>query len=271
MTKSTAESGKKQAGVQSVAVGMRLLKALAAIGGKATLNQLAAAVGMHPAKAHRYLVSLTEAGLTERSARGRYDLGPYVLELSIAYLSRLDPTAVAGPLIEQLGSETEEGVILSVWGELGTTVIRWLQSRRPISVGIWPGSVFSVLMSASGRIFLSYLPQQITSRAVASELAGLSAGSDPLAPKSPAAVQGIVDETRRQGLARVEGHSIENVSALAAPVFDYRGQCVLALALFGFKSTFDASWQGRNARLVKQAAAEISGRLGYVGTPPFSG
>lgn len=255
---------RKQGGVQSVAVGMRLLKALAAIGGKATLNELAESVGMHPAKAHRYLVSLSDAGFTERTARGRYDLGPYVLELAIAYLSRLDPTAVAGPMIERLWSETDEGVILSVWGESGTTVIRWLQSRRPISVGIRPGSVFSALMSASGRVFLAYLPEQVTVPAVQTELTRFAATPDPLAPKSLEAVRGIVEETRRYGLARVEGHSIENVSALAAPVFDYRGQCVLALALFGFKATFDASWGGRNASLVKKAAAQISARLGYV-------
>ena len=221
---------------------------------------------MNPAKVHRYLVSLSEAGFTQRTARGRYDLGPYVLELAIAYLSRLDPTAVAAPMIERLWSETEEGVILSVWGESGTTVIRWLQSRRAVSVGIRPGSVFSLLMSASGRIFLAYLPQRLTASTVQAELARFAAEPNPLAPDSAAAVQAIIDETRYYGLARVEGHSIENVSALAAPVFDYRGQCVLALALFGFKSSFDASWQGGNARLVRESAAEISKRLGYVRT-----
>lgn len=255
---------KKQSGVQSVAVGMRLLKALASIGGKATLNELAESVSMNPAKVHRYLVSLSDAGFTERTARGRYDLGPYILELAITYLSRLDPTAVAAPMIERLWSETDEGVILSVWGESGTTVIRWLQSRRPISVGIRPGSVFSLLMSASGRIFLAYLPQQVTAPTMQAELAHFADQPDPLAPASLAAVQAIVEETRQHGLARVEGHSIENVSALAAPVFDYRGQCVLALALFGFKSSFDASFRGRNAHLVKKAAADISKRLGYV-------
>jgi len=254
----------RPSGVQSVEVGMRLFKALAAIGGKATLNELADCVGMHPAKVHRYLVSLSDAGFTERTARGRYDLGPYILELAITYLSRLDPTAIAAPMLERLWSDTNEGVILSVWGESGTTVIRWLQSRRPISVGIRPGSVFSALMSASGRVFLAYLPEQVTVSAVEMELAGYAAGRDPLAPKTREEVRAINAETRRQGLARVEGHSIENVSALAAPVFDYRGECVLALALFGFKSTFDASWTGRNAHLVKKVAGEISERLGYV-------
>ena len=67
-----------------------------------------------------------------------------------------------------------------------------------------------------------------------------------------------------QASARVEGHSIEYVSALAAPVFDYRGELVLSLALFGFKSGFDVGWGGRNAQLLRRTADSISERLGYV-------
>lgn len=262
--KSGKAPGATRGGVQSVEIGMRLLKALSEIGGRATLNELSAALDMHPAKAHRYLVSLVESGFVKRTAHGRYDLGPYVLELATAYLSRLDPTAIASPIIEKLSSDSNEGVILCVWGSSGTTVIRWLQSRRPISVGIRPGAVFSTTMSAAGRIFLAYLPRELTLPIVRAELEKAISERNPLAPESIAAVEKIMEETREQGLARVSGHSVEYVSALAAPIFDYRGDLALALVLFGFKSSFDISWDGGNARLLKTAAGEISTRLGYV-------
>ena len=265
MSEAGAEGAGAKGGVRSVETGMRLLKALARMGGKAALNDLAAATGLAPAKAHRYLVSLIASGFVERSAHGRYDLGPYVLEFATAYLSRLEPTTVANEMMEQLWAQTEEGIILCVWGGSGTTVIRWLQSRRPISVGIRPGSVFSTTMSASGRIFLAYLPEALTRPVVERELASLANDANPLAVRSPAELEAIVEETRAHGMARVEGHSIEYVSALAAPVFDYRGELVLSLALFGFRSDFDVSWNGRNARLLRQTATRISERLGYVG------
>jgi len=251
-------------GVQSVEVGMRLLKALSEIGGRATLNELSTALAMHPAKAHRYLVSLVESGFVKRTAHGLYDLGPYVLELATAYLSRLDPTSIASPIVEKLCADSNEGVILCVWGSAGTTVIRWLQSRRPISVGIRPGAVFSTTMSAAGRIFLAYLPRELTLPVVQAELTHLATEGNPLAPKSILEVERIKEETRQQGLARVSGHSVEYVSALGAPVFDYRGDLVLSLVLFGFKSSFDISWDGRNARLLKAAAGDISSKLGYL-------
>ena len=263
MTNPTLKSTTKH-GVQSVDVGMRLLKALANKHGQATLNELAEATGLHPAKVHRYLVSLINAGFVERTAHGRYDLGDYVLEFATSYLSRLDPTTIAAPYIEDLWSKTDQGVILCVWGESGTTVIRWLQSQLPISVGIRPGSVFSTTMSAAGRIFLSYLPSHVTRATVETELTNLHASDNPLAPKDAHEIQAIVAQTRTRGLARVEGHSIEYVSALAAPIFNYRGRVTLALSLFGFKSNFDVSWDGRNAKLVKTAAENISQQLGYI-------
>ena len=256
---------KVKGGVQSVEIGMRLLKALSTAGGSATLNDLSETVGIPPAKSHRYLVSLIQSGFVEKSAPGRYDLGPYVLEFATSYLSRLEPTTIANETMEKLWSETEEGIILCVWGGSGTTVIRWLQSRRPISVGIRPGTVFSTTMSASGRVFLTYLPEARTRRVVEEELREHGNDSNPLAVRSMDDLGPVIEETRHHRMARVEGHSIEYVSALAAPVFDYRGEVVLSLALFGFKSDFDVSWEGRNARLLERAAAGISERLGYVG------
>ncbi|WP_027856938.1 IclR family transcriptional regulator [Marinobacterium jannaschii] len=251
-------------GVQSVEIGIGLLKTLAAMGGKVSLNQLSEETGMHPAKIHRYLTSLVNTGLVARTAHGKYDLGSYGLEFSTLYLSRLDPTTIANEMMESLRDQTAEGVILTVWGSAGTTVIRWFQSRQPISVGIRPGTCFSTLMSASGRVFMAHLPTELTQPQVEQELLQLEQKPHRLAPQGWDEIAQINAETRQHGLGRVEGHSVEGVSALAAPIFDYRGEMVLSLALFGFRSRFDADWDGRNARLLRQTAGEISSRLGYI-------
>ena len=263
------ESGK--GGVQSVEVGMSLLKELAAMGGHTSLNELSEAVSMHPSKVHRYLTSLVNSGFVARTAHGRYDLGPYGLEFSTLYLSRLDPIAVANDVIESLRDQTDEGVILTVWGTAGTTVIRWFQSRQPISVSIRPGSNFNTLMSAAGRVFLAHLPAEITHPFIEQELAAFKKRPHKLAPDSWDDVRAIIEETREHGLGRVYGHHVEGVSALAAPVFDYRGELVLSLVLFGFQSRFDADWNGRNAQLLRENASKISSRLGYIAAEDSQG
>ncbi len=251
-------------GVQSVEVGMLILKTLASTGGVASLNELSERTQIHPSKIHRYLTSLVHCGMVEKTAHGQYDLGPYVLELSTSYLSRLDPTSIANQAMENLRTKTDEGIILNVWGSSGTTVIRWSQSRHPISVSIRPGATFMTTMSAAGHLFLAYLPSTATQVVVEKELVELNNSNNPLAPKNMADIEVIIDETRHHGLARVDGHSVQGVAALAAPVFDYRNEITLTLALFGFSSTFDAAWNGRNARLLKEAASEVSSKLGYI-------
>ncbi|HEY5717563.1 MAG TPA: helix-turn-helix domain-containing protein, partial [Motiliproteus sp.] len=63
--KESVKEGAK-GGVQSVEIGMALLKTLAAMGGHVSLNQLSEAMDIHPAKAHRYLTSLVNSGFVTR-------------------------------------------------------------------------------------------------------------------------------------------------------------------------------------------------------------
>src|SRR6187551_591485 len=71
--------------VQSAETGMIVLKSLGQLGGGATISAIAAHVGEHPAKVHRYLSSLISAGFVEQDlARGRYMLGSEAILLGLA-------------------------------------------------------------------------------------------------------------------------------------------------------------------------------------------
>jgi len=59
---------KQRQGIQSIEVGTRLLRALAAHGRAMMLRDVARHAGMPPAKAHRYLVSFMRMGLVEQDA-----------------------------------------------------------------------------------------------------------------------------------------------------------------------------------------------------------
>jgi hypothetical protein len=94
---------KQRQGIQSIEVGTRLLRALAANGRAMMLRDIARNAGMPAAKAHRYLVSFMRMGLVEQDANtGRYDLGEFALELGLASLARLDPVRLAGPVLDDL-------------------------------------------------------------------------------------------------------------------------------------------------------------------------
>jgi DNA-binding IclR family transcriptional regulator len=62
--------------VQAAETGMAVLKALARLGGRASLTAIAAQIDESPAKVHRYLVSLMEEGFVAQEAgTQQYHLG----------------------------------------------------------------------------------------------------------------------------------------------------------------------------------------------------
>ena len=69
---------------------------------------------------------------------------------------------------------------------------------------------------------------------------------------------------RAQGMAQAEGTLLPGISAVAVPVFDHRGEMVLALSALGYAGGFDASRDGKPARALRDASRDLSTRLGAI-------
>jgi len=249
-------------GIQSIEVGGRLLAALAASPKPMMLKDLAEAAGMSAPKAHRYLVSFQRMGLVEQdAASGHYDLGPFALDLGLASLGRLDPVQQALPALARLRDAIDETVALAVWGNHGATIIRWLESSQTVNAALRTGAVMPLTRSATGRAFLAFMPDAATAALAKAELAAnVRAG---FAPATREDMERVVAETRRHGIARAVGEFTEAISGFAAPVFDADGRMTLALVALGYSGGFDSRWDGATARAVRDAAAQLSRRLGW--------
>jgi DNA-binding IclR family transcriptional regulator len=252
------EQASTRQGVNSIEVGVRLLKVLTSLGRPATLTEIATVAKMHPAKAHRYLVSFIRSGLVAQNSHDSlYSLGPYALEFSVACLSQLDVVKMGLALLEPLAEETNETVFAAVWGTFGPTVIDWQPSRRSLFVSTHTGRVFPLLMSSTGRIFAAYMDRSVIEPLIDKELEQLASTGDPLAPKSRAEVADILDEVREHGLSRGIGIRSRGVSSFSAPVFDFRGQLWLALTAVGYEDTFDSDWGGPVAAALRRSTHNL--------------
>lgn len=248
---------KEQQGVQSVEVGMRLMRVLAAHPPLATLKELAAAAAMPAAKAHRYLVSLIRAGMVEQDHEtARYRLGPAALEVGLAALAGLDVLRFGGETLAALRAEIDETVMLAVWGNRGPTVVRWEDSSRPLTVNVRPGFVMPLLTSSTGRTFTAFLPERQTRGMIAAELAGN--------PDLAGRWRETIAATRAHGLGRVDGDLLHGVSALSAPIFNHQDEIIAVLSAVGPQGIFDNSWDGPTAAALRAAAAGLSARLGHL-------
>src|ERR1700755_988176 len=85
-----------QAGIETIEPGMRFLAVLADLHHPQMLKTIAAATGMPPSKAHRYLVSFIRAGFVDRDPEtGRYRLGPASVQLGLSALANVDAVYLA--------------------------------------------------------------------------------------------------------------------------------------------------------------------------------
>ena len=259
----TRNRGGGQKGIQSIEVGARLLDALVERGAPMILRDLARAAGMHPSKAHRYLVSFIRMGLAERLREtGQYDLGPFALRLGLASLSRLDAVRLATAELARLRDRIGETTALAVWGNYGATVVRWEEARRPVTVNLRTGGVLPLLTSATGRVFAAYLPEAQTRALLARELAAAARNAHATGPRTRREVAAVLAAVRRRGMSRVDGELIPGVAALSAPVFDHSRRLALALTALGHAGHFDSRWTGTVADALRAAAARLSARLG---------
>jgi DNA-binding IclR family transcriptional regulator len=251
---------KARQGVQSIEVGIALLRVLAKARGPQMLKALATSAGMPAAKAHRYLVSLVRAGLVEQHPEsGRYDLGPFALDLGLGALGRLEPVTVASPTLEALRAETGQTVALAVWANGGATIVRWLGADTPVAASLRLGSVMPLTRSATGRVFISFLPAQTTDREVRLEISDNRRKR--LMPATRQQVDRIVQSVRRQGFAYTSDF-IPGIAGIAVPVLGQSGSIEMALIALGYSKPFDLTKQAIAKALLREAD-KLAGRLGW--------
>ena len=255
---------KQRQGIQSIEVGTRLLRALAANGRPMMLRDVARNAGMPAAKAHRYLVSFMRMGLVEQDANsGRYDLGEFSLELGLASLARLDPVRLAGPVLDDLCEQIGETVALAMWGNRGATCVRWVEAGGPVTVTLRTGVVLSLTSSATGLAFAAFYRSPYLKKMLDAELQATAAARDTAPAPLLSALTEQLDEIRRHGIARASGSFTPGINGFSAPVFDYTGHMVAAITSLGIVGSFDLDWHSSMAQATRDAAATLSRRLGH--------
>lgn len=251
-------------GVQSLEIGMGILRAMVNGQRSMMLKDIAAAAGMPASKAHRYLVSLIRAGLVEQDPMSsRYDIGPFALNIGLVAIDRLDRVRLGLSAIAALRDEINETTALAVWGDSGPVIVRWERPRRPITVNVVTGTSLDLLTSASGRVFAAWMAKDTVDRLIAKEL---KAGDLPPNLKTRADVDAMLAQVRAEGVAAVSDyHLVLGVEAVAAPVFNFKNEITIAMLVVGVKGMFDMSPEGEVVVALKRAAHALSIRLGYSG------
>ncbi len=259
MMAATVATPTRNQGINSVEVGARVLHALEHGRGPMTLTDVAQGSDMHPAKVHRYLVSLVRAGLASQSVdTGLYDLGPAARALGVEALRRTDSVSVVSAHAVGLRDETGHTVNVAVWSDAGPALVRWDTGAHALPIVVRVGSVLPLLDSAVGLVFLAYLPRPTTADV-------LRAQQRQAATKAATAreIEALAQAVREEGFSRTANQMIVGLAALSAPVFGPDGALEAVLGLVTPVQMMNASEAKRLGRLLRETADRASRDLGF--------
>jgi DNA-binding IclR family transcriptional regulator len=219
-----AKDGKRRAGIQSVEIGLGVLKALASLRGPAPLSAVVARCGLSPSQTHRYLASLIASGMARQDGSGAYDIGPGALQLGLAAMARMDIFREADDALARFVADTGRTVLLAALGPAGPTIVRWHAGFPPLVTSLRVGSVLPLLRSATGWVFLAHLPEQQLADLIMAEV---TSGAD----LTPVNIPELREKSCQDGHAFVDGTFLPGLRAFAFPIFDAQGHPALVATM----------------------------------------
>lgn len=257
--------------VPPVVRAIKLLRHIAAGHSIANHSQAARALGINRTTLLRLLRTLEAEGFIERVAgTDNFELGNGLIELAGQKISSLDVTQVANPILAELAAGIGLSCHLGVLD--GREVLYVLRATPNVHLvsNVRIGTRLPAHASTMGRAILAFMSE--------GEVTGLFNGKSLFAvtDKTATTMKALrrqLDETRVSGIADSRSNFEIGIDSVAAPVFDHSGRVAAAINASGPEQAFNSPKDRRSAiaGAVRDAAAEISKRLGHVGAMPGRG
>jgi len=217
--------------------------------------------GIPKTSVYRMLMSLEEMGFLEKGIDSKYRLGLLFLKFGHLVSSRLDIRQIAYPIMEDLHNDVKEAINLIIKQDDEAIYIEKIDRNQKVRLYTAIGRRSPLYAGACSRVILSYLPEpELTAYLESIEL-------------KPFAMGTITDKERLNDTilqAKKDGYTISNselenhTSAIAAPIFDYKGNVIAGISVAGIEANYRNENIPTFAAKVIQAAEEISQRLGYM-------
>jgi DNA-binding IclR family transcriptional regulator len=239
---------------------MRTVGVLASHPDGLSLAELSARTGV-PKSSLFSLLRTLESGGYVGSAEGIYALGPesFVLGAVIAR-GRAFPGNLR-PLLSRLHRECGQTVLLSVssdsWREI--VYVDLLESASSLRFQVSVGARDPLYGTALGLSMLAFAPQDVQERYV-KQVQLKRLGGATITTKAELAH--VLGEVRTRGVLTIPSGINENVTAIAAPVFDADGRVTAAVGLAGLSSEVTRD-QARLSALVARTGGQMSRALGW--------
>ena len=223
------------------------------------VTEISRRVGLHKSTVSRILATLEENAIVERHpTNGRFQLGVGVIELASPMLANLDVRRIARPFLEDLTQETGETSGLVVWNKGTAVVVEQAASPRRVKHTIPLGTQFQGHANASVRVFLSEASSEEIQQRIEQGFERYTGRT----VVDPEEYSKDLQRVKKLGYAINDGETSLEEVGISAPVRDHRDRAVAAVLMAAARYRTPPETAEKLGPQVKQAAAEISARLG---------
>ncbi len=241
--------------VQTLARGLMVLEKLAEAPDGLGITELAEAFEVDKGSMSRVLQTLSNYGFAEKDERTRkYVLGPQIVRLSRAVLTRLPVRETAKPYLQKLVEATGENAHLAILAQGQALYIDQAESSSSLRVHTGIGTLAPLHCTALGKVLLAF-----ANAPAAETLASYTVRTI----TDPAALRHHIEQVKTQGYAIDDEEFEPGVRCIAVPVRDYRGRCVAAIGVSGPTSRLPLEDMRQVAQTVQAIGQSLSDRLSF--------
>jgi len=252
----------KSPSVPLVSAAVRVLAVLEKLSQQRTigLEELSREIKLAKPTVYRFLLTLQELGYARRADDDRWAITLKMFNVGSRALDHLDLHAAARPVAEELSDELGETVHMGVLDGDSAVYVLKIESKYQIRMYSRVGRRMPLYCTAIGKILLAYMNEEEREAALTGvKLTAFTKNTI----TSRAALDTEFAQIRKQGYALDDEEREEGLHCIGAPIFDYTGDIVATLSVSWPGFRYERGEESEKVEKVKNAAARISGILGY--------
>jgi len=213
--------------------------------------------------AHRITSTLVKRGyLNQRQKRGKYYLGPRLLEFGSIVKRRMKIRDRALPFLQELNKMVDESINLAILDANEAVYIEQIESNHNLRIFTEVGNRVPLHCTGVGKVFLAHMGEAEVERFLNSKALPYYT-ENTITDFSQLKKQLLI--VRREGIAEDDEEMEVGVKCVASSVKDCDGIVVAAISVSGPSARLSGKKVAELKLLVKRCGWEISRAMGYRG------
>jgi len=227
------------------------------------VTALSERTGLSKSTVHRIVASLADGGYVGKNpTTGHYEVGIKLIEMVSYYINGMELHTEARPYLRGLTASLNLTTHLGILEGTEVMYVEKLDIFPNVRLFSQVGFRVPAHCSSLGKCLLSGLPgAELDALLDSRELVRYTQNT--ITDRD--ALKAQLAQVRRRGYAVDDQEQELDHRCIGAPIFDYRGEIVAAISASGSTTMLGDERIAPVAEQVKQAALEVSRRLGYTG------